>query len=366
MVRWVTIILSICGLAVGVWAVAESKPQPKLAELARPASVNPYPNGIAALGFVEPSSRSIGIAAPEAAMVLEVMVEVGDKVTQNQPLMRLDGRRIQADLVRAEAALKSGEAEVARWYALPRAEDLPPLEAAVARAEAVVADRAERERLTLDASKRGGGTERDVTLARFSTEEARAALAEAKAALARVKAGGWAPDLALVEGNLARLRAEVEALRLLLDRVTVRAPRAGLVLRREVDPGEFASVDPNTPNLIIGDLDSIRVRAQVDEEDIALLGATVAGPAPQPRAIARTRGAILRDIPLKLLRIEPFARPKTDLNGTNTERVDTRIVDVVFEASDLGGRPLYPGQAVDVFVEVGRDAPAPSPAPAGG
>jgi hypothetical protein len=57
-----------------------------------------------------------------------------------------------------------------------------------------------------------------------------------------------------------------------------------------------------------------------------------------------------------LVRIEQYARPKSDLIGSNVERVDTRVVDVLFEvlpaAADQPGAgvPLIPGQAVDVFI----------------
>lgn len=354
MLRWITILLCFCGIAVAVWAVAESKDKPRPVELARAASVNPYANGIAALGFIEPSSRNIAIAAPEAALVSDVFAQVGDRVKKGQPLMQLDTRRIQADLIRAESAVKAAEAEIERWHQLPRVEDIPPLEAAAARARAVLDDRMEQEKLTLDALKRGAATDRDVSIARFASNASKAQFDEANAALARLKAGGWRPDLTIAQASLDRANAEVEALKLLRERMTVLAPSDATVLRRETDPGEFASVDPKAPDLILGDLDRLHVRAQIDEEDIFLLGATLDAPTPQPKALARTRGAVLRDLPLRLVRIEPFARPKTNLTGDNTERTDTRVVDVIFEITDLAGKPLYPGQAVDVFVEVPR------------
>ena len=84
-------------------------------------------------------------------------------------------------------------------------------------------------------------------------------------------AGGQ--DLAVAEANLARSKAEVESLNILMDRMTVRAPRDGTVLRRQIEPGEYAASDPARPALIIGDLSDLNIRAQVDEEDIGLVTA---------------------------------------------------------------------------------------------
>jgi multidrug efflux pump subunit AcrA (membrane-fusion protein) len=347
MVRWITIILCVAGIAVGVLAVMNSKETPPVLPLARPASVNPFDTGLAALGIVEPLSRDIGVVAPEPGLVVEVLVDVGTQVEAGQTLFRLDDRLLRADLIRAEAAVAAAESEIARWHSLPRAEDLPPLEAALAGAAALVADREEILRITREAVARGSGNVREVSAAQFALDAVKAQRDRAAADLAREKAGGWKPDLDIFTATLAARNAEVQALKVLLDRLNVRAPRAGMVLRRELEAGEFASTERSRPAMIIGDLARLAIRAQVDEEDIALVGTT-------SRAIAKTRGARPEDIELKLVRVEPFARPKSDLGGDNMERTDTRVIDVVFEVVTPPKGPLFPGQAVDVFIEAGK------------
>jgi len=343
-IRWFTILLSVVGLAVGVYAVATADEPPVQLPLARPASVNPFERGVAALGVVEPTGRDVGIVAPESGLVTEVFVEVGDRVAKGAPLFELDTRVLQADLLRARAAQQAVQAEIDRWHALPRAEDLPPLIAAVDRAKAIVKDREELLRVTQEAKKGGGGNDREVTTALYNLEAAKADLDKAQADLAKAKAGGWMPDLQVTQAILAARTAEVDALQLLMDRLTVRAPRDGVVLRRAIEPGELASLDRRTPALILGDLDHLSVRAQVDEEDIALVGA-------HSKAVGITRGAAPVQIQLRLKRIEPYARRKTDLTGDNMERVDTRVIDVLFEVAAPTSTPIYPGQAVDVFIE---------------
>ncbi|GJQ28862.1 MAG: hypothetical protein HBSAPP03_07460 [Phycisphaerae bacterium] len=344
MARWITIILSVVGLAVGVYAVSTADTPPVSLPLARPAAVNPYARGVSALGLVEPTGRDVGVVAPEPGLVVGVHAGVGDRVKKGDALFELDSRALRAELLRAEAAVALAQAEIDRWHALPRTEDVPPLEAAVARARALLKDREENLKATQDAAARGGGNEREVSSATFAVEAARAEAARAEADLAKVKAGGWRPDLAVAEAALAQRRAEVEALKVLMDRLVVRSPRDGVVLRREIEAGEYAGTDRRTPAMIVGDLAKLSVRAQVDEEDIALVTA-------RSRAVARTRGAASAEVRLKLTRIEPYARPKRDLAGDNLERVDTRVIDVVFEVEGEVATPLYPGQAVDVFIE---------------
>lgn len=362
MVRWITIVLACVGLAVGAYAVATSEPRPPVLPLARPPSVNPFASGVAALGLVEPAGRDVLVVAPEGGLVVRVLADVGDKVEAGQPLFELDDRTLRAELLRAQASVDQAQAEIERWRALPRAEDLPPLQASVDRARAVLSDREDQLRLVEETRARGAGNDRDVRIAQFSRDAARADLDLAQASLDRARAGGWNADRTTLEALLAQRQAEVAALRILLDRLVVRAPIAGQVLRRDIDPGEFAPTGAAAaPAFILGDLSRLRVRAQVDEEDIALIAPPAGAALPALRAVARTRGGLPRELALTMLRVEPFARPKSDLLGRNTERVDTRVIDVLFELTQTPDVPLFPGQAVDVFIEARTGDPASSP-----
>lgn len=359
MIRRLTILLAVIGLAVAAYAVANSKTTPPELPLARPPSVNPYASGVAALGLVEPAARDVSVVSPESGLVTRVHAEVGDQVKSGDALYELDSRLLDADLLRAEAAVTAAEAEIARWHALPREEDLPPLEASLSRAQAQLADRNEALHLAEQVQQRGANNERDVSLARYARDTAAAEFERARADLARMRAGGWKPDLAVAQAQLGQRRAEVEALRVLKDRLIVRAPRDGQVLRRSIEPGENASTDSSRPAMILGDLTRLHIRAQVDEEDIALVTGANGDPLPARNAVARTRGSVVRDVPLRLLRVEPYARPKLDLTGSNIERVDTRVIDVLFEVTQTpADAPLLPGQAVDVFIEGPQAAPA--------
>ena len=70
-------------------------------------------------------------------------------------------------------------------------------------------------------------------------------------------------------------------------------------------------------------------------------------------AQARVRGQKAILVPLTMIRIEPLAQPKVQLSGATTERVDTRVLEVLFRVQ--GSATLYPGQLVDVFIDGGAD-----------
>jgi hypothetical protein len=53
---------------------------------------------------------------------------------------------------------------------------------------------------------------------------------------------------------------------------------------------------------------------------------------------------------LEFVRVEPYVLPKRSLTGESTERVDTRVLQVLY-AFDPRGFPVYVGQQMDVFVE---------------
>jgi len=68
-------------------------------------------------------------------------------------------------------------------------------------------------------------------------------------------------------------------------------------------------------------------------------------------AIGVFRGDINKTFPLKFARIEPFVLPKRSLTGDNTERVDTRVLQVLYEITS-NADAIFIGQQMDVFIEI--------------
>ena len=102
--------------------------------------------------------------------------------------------------------------------------------------------------------------------------------------------------------------------------------------------------------MVLGDVEKLQVRAEVDEQSAPLVEARQA-------AFAFLKGTT-NSFPLRFVRIEPYVVPKRSLTGDSLERVDTRVLQVIFEF-DRPKHSLYVGQQVDVFMErKGRTTPA--------
>jgi HlyD family secretion protein len=129
-----------------------------------------------------------------------------------------------------------------------------------------------------------------------------------------------------------------------LDRLTIKAPSDGTILQVKIREGEYALAGVlQTPLMVLGATERLVVRVDVDENDAWRFkeGAD---------AVAFVRGNRDLATPVKFVRVEPFVVPKKSLTGESTERVDTRVLQVLyrFERSAL---PVYVGQQMDVFIE---------------
>jgi len=84
------------------------------------------------------------------------------------------------------------------------------------------------------------------------------------------------------------------------------------------------------------------VRVELEEADIPHYKSGA-------RAWASPRGAGDQRFQLRAPRIEPLVIPKKELTGAATERVDTRVLRILYEVDSVG-RTLFPGQQMDVFI----------------
>jgi len=254
MTKWITILLCLVGLAVGGYVVVTSREKPPNTPPAATPSINPYQNGIAATGAVEACSRNIAIGSPIGAIVVSVPVKVNQRVNVGEELFHLDTRELDAQLLRASASLEVSKAQLARLKAQPRAEDLPPLVAAVERAKARLADVEDWYATLTSAHGDDAVSSNEVTRARFLRDTAKSELDAAVATLDQAKAGAWEPDLKIAESQVSQAQADVDAVRIMIDRMTVRSPIAGIILKRNVDPGRYAPADPTSAAIMLGSL----------------------------------------------------------------------------------------------------------------
>jgi HlyD family secretion protein len=151
-------------------------------------------------------------------------------------------------------------------------------------------------------------------------------------------------QLAASNAQLLSAEADVTQTERMIERLTVRAPREGTIIQVNIRAGEFAATAPKLPAMVLGDLDRLQVRADVDEQNAPRIRAGQA-------AQAFLKGDTKNAIPLKFERIEPYVIPKISLTGASTERVDTRVLQVIYSLEKpKSDAPLYVGQQVDIFI----------------
>ncbi|MEZ0388406.1 MAG: HlyD family efflux transporter periplasmic adaptor subunit, partial [Verrucomicrobium sp.] len=140
--------------------------------------------------------------------------------------------------------------------------------------------------------------------------------------------------------------ADVKQTQILVDRLDVRAPRDGVILQVNTRAGEYATNVKDSPVMVLGDLERLQVRADVDEQNAGRIREGQAG-------IVYIKGDTKTAIPLEFIRVEPYVIPKVSLTGSSTERVDTRVLQVIYSLQIPKGLRLYVGQQVDVYIDAG-------------
>jgi multidrug resistance efflux pump len=319
----------------------------------------PFARTVAGTGIVEPETDNIAVGSALSGVVLEVYVpvdKVGQLVKKDEPLFLVDNRHLQAQLRYHEANLASARAQLDRLLALPRPEELPPSAAKVRVAQANVdlqRDLAERGRKLVSSRS---VSEEEYRQKSLSLEVARQQHAQVQAEDALLRAGAWEPDRAIARAAVALAEAQVAQTRTDLERALVRAPLDGKVLQVNVRPGEFVGTAPARALILLGSIQRLHVRVDIDEHDIPRAAGSFRSGVP---ALASPRGDPERKLPLAFVRVEPYVIPKKSLTGDNTERVDTRVLQVIYRV-DHDEPGLFTGMQLDVFLE-GNPAPAASP-----
>lgn len=330
-------------LAFAVVHVAKSANLPQ-----KPAPVvapprNPFPHTVAGAGMVEPETENISIGSSVPGVVVAVLAKVGQHVYAGGELFRLDDRQLKAELKWRESAAAAAQAELTRLQNEPRPEQLQMLEAQIAEAQANLADMEDQYRRTKELIERRVAAAESLSIREQAFLAAKAKLARVRTEYEMTRSGAWEFDILVAQAAVTQAQAQVEQTRTELDRLVVRALSAGQVLQVNVRPGEFVGAPPTQALVVLGSVERLHVRVDIDEHDIHRF-------TPGTPARAMPKGHSQQQYSLEFVRVEPFVVPKKSLTGDNTERVDTRVLQVIYALAP-GPQPLYVGQQVDVFIE---------------
>jgi multidrug efflux pump subunit AcrA (membrane-fusion protein) len=286
-------LFALAGIGFSIFMIFFSAKKPPVNPILFAPPRSPYEHYVAGEGIVEAASKNIPIGAAFPDLVSDVYVAVGQKVQKGEPLFKLDTRRLQAVLQE-----KINRQEFVRIDYLNKKNQFSYYQ-----------------RL----KDKSATSEQEFAKAKFDMILARQAL-----------------EVAIAETNVTKTD---------LERSIIRAPVKGQVLQINVEVGQYANINPFTkvPLMLFGDTDKYNLRIDVDEEDSwrIIMGAP---------ATAFVRGNAKIEIPLKFVYYEPYITPKVTLSGADVERVDTRVIQLVYEfPSDK--YPVFAGEQLDVYIE---------------
>ena len=290
--KYILPVLAIIGVGVAVVMVIQGNRTPPVAQpVVQPAKA-PFTSYIFAPGIVEARTENIAIGTPVSGIVTAIYVKWDDQVKTGDPLFKIDSSDLQAQLPPALAKVKEAEANLTKV----------------------------KNRLRVGESMSPGIS--------ISVEEI----------------DNRRFDVAIDEAALASAESQVEQIKTEIERRTVRARFPGRILQMKTRLGEYAqSGSLSTPLMLLGDDTRLHVRVDVDETDAWRFR-------PCASALASVRGNPELKTAVKFEHTEPDVVPKVSLTSDSTQRVDTRVLQVIY-SFDRGSLPVYVGQQMDVFIE---------------
>lgn len=302
-------IIAVIAIIAAALVVFRTQPDRALAEPARkpPSAPSSEGAGVAGAGVIEPASELIEIGAEMPGVVDRVYVAAGDQVAAGAPLFSVDSRDARAAIAEAEARVQRLRSSLA-----------------AARTSLSVARR--QYALYADASDPRAISRQEVITRQGTVEDASA-------------------QIGVAQAQLREAEAQLQTARVTLARHLVRAPKAATVLQVRTREGEFAPAGQQgnqDPLITMGVIDPLHVRIDIDENEIE----RVAVGAP---AAINPKGAAGQLTKVAFVRAEPLVVPKRSLTNASTERVDVRVLQLIY-ALPRGPQSFFVGQQVDGFV----------------
>ena len=351
-------VLSAAGILAGVSsAILYAQEKPPLPPVFNPAA-NPYAKGIYANGIVESyqsQGENINIYPEIAGPITKIMVAEGDAVQKGTPLLTVDDSVQRSTVEQEQAQAEAALAMLQELRAAPRAETLAVSVAQVANAKAGLKnaqDQLDKEEQSYRLDPQSVA-KNDLDNARNSVNLATTNLAVVQKQYDLTNAGAWVYDIMNQEKQYVALSKTYAAGEALLSKYTIQAPIDGVVLAVLAAPGSYVSpqgaYDSYTqafaPVVVMGTMQQyLEVRAYIDEILVSRLPSI-----DKMEARMFIHGTDF-SVPLTYERTQPYVSPKIELSDQKQERVDVRVLPLIFRFEKPTNVNLYPGELVDVYV----------------
>lgn len=319
---------------------------------------NPYEKGIYANGIIESyqaNGANINIYPEVSGRIIQILVAEGDSTRQGTPLIIMDDSVQRGITEQQKSQAEAALAMLEELRAQPRQE---VLEVNIAQLELARAnlktsqDQLDKQKISYELDPRSVSKDA-LDNAINAVKVAKANLEVSQRQYDLTKAGAWIYDIRNQENQYNALTKAFMSSSALLDKYTIKAPVDGVILSINGAIGSLISSvgTYNTytqgfdPILVMGRSEThLNVRCYIDEILIPKLP-----PPSEMKAQMFIRGTNIM-VPLEYMRVQPYVTPKIELSNQRTERVDVRVLPVIFKFKRPADVHLYPGQLVDVYV----------------
>lgn len=232
--RWAKYWIPAAIVLVLLVVVLASRDRGKPEYIAEPVTQHALNITVAATGNLRPTNQ-VQVGSEVSGRIDRVLVDVNDRVVRGQVLAQINTDVIDDQIRQAQANLNSARASVAQAAAT-----LDVDTAQLARLQEVY---------RLSAGKVPSKTELEAAQANVKRDHAQVAAAQA---------------------SVAAAQAQLSSSMTNRDRAVIRSPVSGVVLARQVEPGQTVAASFNTPTLFVlaEDLSSMQLRVNVDEADV--------------------------------------------------------------------------------------------------
>jgi HlyD family secretion protein len=300
-------VIATAGILAGVVSVflynEKITPQPPVA-----VSYNPYASGIYASGIVEsyqPTGSDTNIYSEVSGKVVHIFVKEGQTVTRGMPILAIDDS-VQRALVAKDAA------------------DIQYQQASLVNVQEQL-NKIKKSYHLDPQSVSKNNLDNAINAVKMTRQSLNAAL------------GQYLSDRAL------------------LNKFIIKAPIDGVILRIATAVGNYVSpngsydtyTESMLPTVQMGVVTPyLQVRCYIDEILVPKL------PAPdQLEAKMFIRGLNNFSIPLEFVSVQPMTIPNIELSDAKQERVDVRVLPIIFKFTKPADVNIYPGQLVDVYIK---------------
>jgi multidrug resistance efflux pump len=304
----------------------------------------PSAPGVVALGYVDLEHGVSSLFPIQSGRVAEVMAHENDRVEAGAALLRLDDTDARLQVAEAKVALETAEANLATARKLPEqhAAKLDQQRGAAEAAEQRLAAARTLLGRKQQLAKLNQISPEDATAAQDQVNELQAAARAEAARLRELQLHDPAVDVRRAELNVTAMQTKLDQAQHALDECTLKAPRAGCLLRIVVGPGEVLSSQTKQAAILFAPDGTRLVRAEVDQE---FAGRVHQG---QP-AVVEDDAASGQRWTGRVLRIADWYHSRRTILKEPAPPLDVRTVECLIEL-DAGQAQPRLGQRVRVTI----------------